>query len=154
MAETNNASANFSFDFVTSAVNVTLNTSPAGLAYSVDGANYTTPQNFSWVPGANHTLAATGTQSGGAGTQYVWSSWSDGGALSHSIAPNASGAYTANFTTQYYLTMNAGGGGSGGVRPAVGDQFRRECEHQRHGEQRLYFHQLDGQRWRVLFRKQ
>jgi len=35
------------------------------------------------------------------GIQYVWSSWSDSGAMSHTVAPSANMTYTANFTTQY-----------------------------------------------------
>src|SRR5437899_12901282 len=38
--------------------------------------------------------------------------------MSHTITPSTSGTYTANFTTQYYLTMNAGTGGT--VSPASG----------------------------------
>jgi uncharacterized repeat protein (TIGR02543 family) len=41
----------------------------------------------------------------------VWNSWSGGGAISHSIAPTKNTTYTANFATQYSLTMNAGSGG-------------------------------------------
>ncbi|MEO8434722.1 MAG: Calx-beta domain-containing protein, partial [Pyrinomonadaceae bacterium] len=57
-------------------------------------------------------------QNGGTGTQYVWSNWSDGGAISHSVAPGSSITYTATFTTQYLLTMNAGAGGT--VSPTSG----------------------------------
>ena len=91
---------------------LTFNTSPAGLAYTVDGTNFTTPQTFNWINGSTHTIATTSPQNVGTGVQDVWTSWSDGGALSHTITPLASGAYTANFTTQYDLTMNAGAGGT------------------------------------------
>jgi hypothetical protein len=99
---------------------VTVQTSPAGRTFSVDGTSYSSPQVFNWAPYASHTIATTTPQSGGAGTQYVWSSWSDGGALLHYVAPATDTTYTANFTTQYYLTMNAGSGGS--VSPASGWQ--------------------------------
>jgi len=99
-------------------VAVTVQASLAGLSFTVDGTTYTNAQAFSWTPGSNHTIATTSPQSGGTGVQYVWSSWSDSGSISHTIAPSASGTYTANFTTQYYLTMNAGVGGS--VSPASG----------------------------------
>ena len=42
----------------------------------------------------------------------MWSSWSDGGAISHTVTPTSNSTYTVNFTTQYYLTMSAGAGGS------------------------------------------
>ncbi len=97
---------------------VTVQTSPSGLAITVDGTAYTAPQTFSWLPGSNHTIATTSPQTSGSSTQYVWSSWSDGGAISHPVNPTNSATYTANFITKYYLTMNAGTGG--GVSPASG----------------------------------
>src|SRR5947207_2199743 len=44
--------------------------------------------------------------------------WSDSGAISHTVAPTTNKTYTATFTTQYYLTMVAGAGGT--VTPASG----------------------------------
>ncbi len=113
-----NSSANFTFLFVTSSVPVTVQTSPTGLSLTADGTNYSSTQTFNWVYGSTHTIATTSPQSGGTGVQYVWGSWSDGGALSHLVTANTNVTYTANFTTQYYLTMNAGAGGT--VSPASG----------------------------------
>ncbi len=88
---------------------LTVTTTPPGLSITVDGTNYTSPQTFSnWTSGSSHTIGTSNTQSGGTGTQYVWSNWSDGGSISHTItAPSNSTTYTANFTTQYYLTMTS-----------------------------------------------
>jgi Divergent InlB B-repeat domain len=99
-------------------VQVTVQTSPAGLSFSVDGTTYTSAQTFSWVPGSSHTIATTSPQSGGTGVQYVWTRWSDNGAISHTVAPTTNKTYTANFRTQYYLTMTHGTGGN--VSPASG----------------------------------
>jgi len=99
-------------------VQVTVQTNPVGRSFSVDGTPYTATQIFSWISGSSHTIATTSPQSGEAGIQYVWSSWSDSQPISHSVAPTANTTYTANFTTQYYLTMNTGAGG--GVTPASG----------------------------------
>ena len=44
--------------------------------------------------------------------RYVWSSWSGGGATSHTVAPTTNKTYTAAFMTQYYLTMSHGTGGT------------------------------------------
>ena len=86
---------------------------PAGLSVSVDGVSSTTPCNFQWIPGSTHTIAASGPQSGGVGIQYVFASWSDAGAASHTITvPASPTTYTANFATQYYLTTSATSGGS------------------------------------------
>jgi len=107
-----NQSANFTFNFVTNTISVTVQANPSGVSFAVDGTNYTSGQTFNWTPGSNHTIATTSPQSGGTGVQYVWSSWSDSGTMSHTITPTTNSTYTANFTTQYYLTMSAGAGGS------------------------------------------
>src|SRR5882724_1723280 len=120
IAEYRNDSSKFTFNFVTNtnAVSVTVQANTPGLSFAVDGTNYTGAQTFNWAPGANHTIATTSPQSGGAGVQYIWGSWSDGGVVSHIVSPSVATTYTANFTTQYYLTMSAGAGGS--VSPASG----------------------------------
>jgi hypothetical protein len=92
---------------------VTVQTSPGGLARSVDGVNYSAypPQTFSWAADSTHTIATTTPQSGGPNIRYYFSSWSDGGAISHTVTPTKNTTYTAKFGTQYYLTMNGGTGG-------------------------------------------
>ena len=102
----------------TSTIKVTVGTSPSGRTFTVDGTTYSAAQTFSWKSGSSHTIATTSPQSGGTGIQYVWSKWSDGGAISHSVAPTSNTTYTAKFTTQYFLTMNAGTGGT--VEPSSG----------------------------------
>lgn len=97
---------------------ITVQTNPAGLSFSVDGTPYSSAQTFSWVSGSNHTISTTSPQSGAPGTQYAWTNWSDSGAISHSVAPTSATTFTANFTTQYLLTMTAGAGGS--VSPPSG----------------------------------
>ncbi len=113
----NNVSGgSFTFNFVTNAIGVTIQTSLSGLSFAVDGTNYTSSRTFNLTPGSSHTISTSSPQNGGAGIQYAWSGWSDGGAISHVIAPLTSFTGTANFTTNYFLTMNAGPGGS--VSPA------------------------------------
>ena len=104
--------------FIQDPVRVTVQTSPAGLTFSVDGTTYTSAQMFSWQLGSSHTIATTSPQDGGTGVRYVWSNWSGGGAISHTVAPTTNRTYTANFNTQYYLTMTHGTGGT--VSPASG----------------------------------
>ena len=104
--------------FIQNPVQVTVQTSPAGRTFSVDGSSYTAAQTFSWQPGSSHTIATTSPQSGGTGVQYVWTSWSGGGAISRTIAPTTNKTYTATFRTQYHLTMIPGTGGS--VSPMSG----------------------------------
>jgi uncharacterized repeat protein (TIGR02543 family) len=109
---TNEAGGNFTFTFLTTPINVTVQTIPAGYSFTADGVTYTNAQTFNWTQGSAHALATVSPQNAGAGAQDIWTSWSDGGAISHVIEPLESATYTANFTNQYYLTMNAGTGGS------------------------------------------
>src|ERR1043166_2611774 len=94
--------------FIQNSVQVTVQTNPAGHSFSVDGATYTSSQSFSWNPGSSHTIATTSPQGAGTDVQDIWKNWSDNSAISHTVAPTSSKTYTANFTTQYYLTMTEG----------------------------------------------
>src|SRR5206468_338231 len=89
------------------------------LAFTVDGTSYSSTQTFSWASGSSHTIATTSPQSGGTGVRYMWTKWSDGGAISHTVAPTTNQTYTATFKTQYYLTITRGTGG-GTVSPTSG----------------------------------
>uniref|UniRef100_Q01T07 Bacterial repeat domain-containing protein n=1 Tax=Solibacter usitatus (strain Ellin6076) TaxID=234267 RepID=Q01T07_SOLUE len=100
-------------------ISVTVTSAPAGRNLTVDGSACTAPCSFTWISGSSHTIATAGTQAGGAGTQYVFSGWSDGGAASHTFVPSA-GTYTANFTTQYYLTSGASPSAGGAISPSSG----------------------------------
>ena len=100
---------------------VTVTTAPPGRSLTVDSAPCTSPCGFQWVAGSNHTIATSTTQAGGAGTQYVFSNWSDAGAASHAVTtPSSTVTYTANFTTQYYLTTSANPAAAGSIVPASG----------------------------------
>src|SRR5204863_4018150 len=90
---------------------VTVQATPAGRTFSVDGADYIAANTFYWTRGSSHTIATTTPQAGDPGVRYYFSSWSDGGAISHTVAPTQNTTYTAKFGTQYYLTMTAGTGG-------------------------------------------
>jgi len=118
---TMNAPKSVTANFTGSTVQHVITSVPAGRSLTVDGAPCTAPCTFQWTPGTNHTIATTTPQAGGTGTQYVFASWSDGGALSHSITASSSPAtYTASFTTQYYLTTAASPAAGGTISPASG----------------------------------
>lgn len=106
------------FKSIPSGVSIAVQTNPPGLTFTVDDVEYTSTQLFEWNPGDDHTIATTSPQGGTPGTQYAWSNWSSGGAISQTVSPEASQTYTANFTTQHYLTMAAGANGA--VSPASG----------------------------------
>ena len=97
----------------------TVSTNPSGLQIAVDSATYSAPHTFNWSPGSSHNLSVSSPQSGPTGTRYVYSSWSDGGAQTHTItAPSSSITYTANFSTQYSLTTSVNPAGAGIVNPS------------------------------------
>jgi YVTN family beta-propeller protein len=95
-------------------VPVTVATVPTGLALNVDGTVVTSPHTFDWLPGSQHVIAASQMQAGTPGTRYIFGSWSDGGAISHTITAPQTGTatYTASFSTQHFVSMVAGSRGS------------------------------------------
>ena len=116
----NNASSsliNVGPGLVTATINV-----PAGISYTFNGQTVTGSQTFNVAPGT-YTLSTTTPQSLGAGIRAVFSSWSDAGAISHSITVGSSPlTITGNFTTQFQLTTAAAPSNGGAVTP-VSDTF-------------------------------
>jgi sugar lactone lactonase YvrE len=88
------ATQSFTLTTTAAAQPISVRTNISGLSFVVDGTTYATPQTFSWAPGTSHTLSTVSPQ-----TQYTFSGWSDGGAISHPIvAPATATTYTAIFT--------------------------------------------------------
>lgn len=108
------------FNPVAPAGNVTITTSPAGLQLIVDSVTVTTP--FKTTPGSHKVSAPTSVTGTGAnaGTQWNFLSWSQGGAASQTATLLANTTYTANYSTNYVLTVNYTGTGSGVVSPNGG----------------------------------
>lgn len=106
-----------------SGVQVTVGTSPSGPSFSVDGTTYTSAQTFTWTVGDTHTIAVTSPQTS-SGTEYTFSSWSDGGALSHTVtASSSTSSYTASFSTSYQLDIAANNSSHGTFTPASGSYY-------------------------------
>ena len=101
---------------------VTITTVPAGLLVSLDGGSFqVAPINTTLVPGTSHVIATQTPQAGPAGVQYAWMNWSDSGAVSHIITiPATATTYTANFQTQYQLTISVTPAIGGAVTPVSG----------------------------------
>jgi hypothetical protein len=91
-------------------------TSPVGRAFIVDGSTYGSLQTFYWPESSIHTIEAPSPQTV-AGTRFVFSSWSDGGAQTHSVAAASSSpvTYTASYSTQYELQISVNPPGSATV---------------------------------------
>jgi len=62
---------------------VTLNTSPPGLQLLIDGVTTLTPVTMDWGWDTTHTLAPVSPQLAAQGVNWVFSSWSDGSASTH-----------------------------------------------------------------------
>jgi len=98
---------------------VTVNTAPPNLLLVVDGLTNVAPVLTNWVFGSGHFLTTIPVQDGTPGTRLVWNSWSNGGLISNQVSPASPITnYVADFTTQYYLTMDSTPGG--GVDPGSG----------------------------------
>jgi Divergent InlB B-repeat domain len=100
------------FTVTTPNIDVTVDTSPVGLSFAVDGVNYTYGKVFSWPEGSSHKISTHASQNGGPGVQYTWNYWNNFGAISQTLSLTNGTTLTANFNAQYFLTMNAGMGGS------------------------------------------
>jgi hypothetical protein len=88
----------------------TVTSTPAmGSGYvSVDSVAQVTPYQAWWDSGSSHTIAAISPVTIISGqSQYVYSSWSDSGAQSHSVSPTAVSTYTISFQLQYYFSVSS-----------------------------------------------
>ncbi len=84
-------------DVLPRTVNLTLTTSPAGLALQLDAQPVSTPLTTPSVVAIMREIGAPATQTSG-GTTYEFVSWSDGGAATHNVStPAANTTYTATY---------------------------------------------------------
>ena len=88
---------------------------------TVDGTTYNyASMAFQWMPGASHTIGTESLHHGGLGEQYVFKRWSDGGAITHAVAPVYASNYLASFDHQYQITTLANPPAGGAISPATG----------------------------------
>jgi uncharacterized repeat protein (TIGR01451 family) len=71
-------------------------TVPTGLQLTVGSFTGTAPFTRTVIQGSRNSLSAPTPQVQG-GTQYAWSSWSDGGAQSHDVIASAAASYSATY---------------------------------------------------------
>jgi len=104
---------------VTIASKGTLQTFTAG-GMGCGAGTYNTPQTLYWTPGANCTVTFLSPHTTQIGTRYTFGGWVDGPVDNPRIftVPPLTTTYTANFSTQYFVTVTAnpakGGTVSGG----------------------------------------
>jgi hypothetical protein len=87
----------------------------AGTDVAVDGATVAAPHQVSWQEAVAHSIDVPSPQSAGAGTRYVYASWSDGGAQTHQVAVTSDSTFTATLGTEYELSTTASPSGAGSV---------------------------------------
>jgi hypothetical protein len=115
-----NATANDPTTITGGPVNVTFSTNPTGFSYSANGISDSTQQTL--TNGTAITLSTTSPQTPST-VEYLWTGWSDGGAMSHTAtisSTTGTAAYTANFAVAYTLTTGANPSIGGTVSPSSG----------------------------------
>jgi glucose/arabinose dehydrogenase len=96
--DSNDATSSTSVDIHPNTGQFTLATNPPGLQLLLDGGPIASGTTIIGVVGQPRIIGVVSPQTAG-GTTYAFSSWSDGGAASHTInVPVASTTYTAAFT--------------------------------------------------------
>ena len=105
-------------------VGVTITTSPGGMEFTVDSTLYPSGTTVFVTPGFVHTLGVPTPQSGGAGTQYVFTQWPDSVTDNpRSVLLSAPASLTADFNTQYQLTTAVSPAGDGTVTTPTSGTF-------------------------------
>ncbi|HKZ47884.1 MAG TPA: Ig-like domain-containing protein, partial [Thermoplasmata archaeon] len=84
---------------------VTVDTNPPGLAFTIDDVPYGSAATLWMDEGSVHWVNTTSPQAGVAGEQFVFVDWSDGPAMNHQVTADMAKAVTANFQRQYQVTV-------------------------------------------------
>jgi len=107
-----------------------LGSDAVGTLISIDGTNYgysQFPLSFNWAPASTHTVVATDPLTAASGKQYRWASWTNGDGLAGVsgtyTTPTSPQTVTANYVTQYQLTIQASPSGGGTTNPVVGSYW-------------------------------
>ncbi|RKZ32366.1 hypothetical protein DRQ19_04170, partial [bacterium] len=95
----------------TSTVHVTVKTSFPGGKVKVDGVEHDSPYNDTWIVRSVHTIGVDSVQATVSGIRHIFINWNDGGAITHRVSTTVPTVYMAYFSTQFYLTVEAGGHG-------------------------------------------
>ena len=83
-------------DLQPATVGLTFQTTPTGLELTVGSTTETATLTRTVIKGSTNSISAPTPQTLGA-TDYVFGSWSDGGAVAHNIVANAAATYTATY---------------------------------------------------------
>src|SRR5436309_14395083 len=80
---------------------LTASTNPAGLKVQIDGATYTSPAQKVVVIGSTHSVSTPDPQVINPTARYIWTSWSDGGARTHTVTADIDLTGVASFKKQF-----------------------------------------------------
>ncbi len=89
----------------------------ASVTATVNGVSYTLPAIVAVPANLPAVVTMTSPQAGASGVRYAFASWSDGGAVSHTITPTGNVTLSASFTTQFQLTTSVHPVNAGTVTP-------------------------------------
>jgi uncharacterized protein (TIGR03437 family) len=81
-------------------------TNPANMQLYADGVLLQTPTSLQWGEGTVHSIAALATQNDSLFQPWIFTSWSDGGALSHAYTVGST-PYPENITANYTPGVHA-----------------------------------------------
>lgn len=99
---------NGSLTVTSSAIPVTITTNVlGGTQVIVDGTSYIAPHTAYWEVGSQHQISVASLQTIGSDTRYFFQNWSDGGDQTHTVTVNQTMTITANYATQYLLTVES-----------------------------------------------
>lgn len=103
MTEPKNVIANFGRK-----VEITVMADPDDLTFIVDDTTHNTPQTFTWIENAEHTLSAVFAQQEINGERMAFDYWTDGGNLTHIYTvPGTDDTVVVHFKRQYLLQLNS-----------------------------------------------
>jgi hypothetical protein len=109
------APATFSAVFVPGGTYTIATSLNASGTETVDGQVYNGPASFNWDVASAHTFSVPAEIDGPTGTQYIFTSWSDGVTTTQRriAAAAATNTYIAKYATQYLVTTTVSPSGAG-----------------------------------------
>jgi uncharacterized repeat protein (TIGR02543 family) len=103
---------------------ITVNSVPSGLNFSVDSVAYKSPHTFRWIAGSMHRVCADSIQDGDEGYRYSFISWNNTPDRCFDyVVPEQDDEVTVNYDTQVFLTTTVSPDGTGEVIPSPPGQW-------------------------------
>ncbi|MDZ7265520.1 MAG: T9SS type A sorting domain-containing protein [candidate division KSB1 bacterium] len=81
---------------------------------TIDGRTKKTPFDTSWSYGSSHTIGTISPQNKTPQNRFAFKSWSDGGAMTHSVLVKSDTTFVLNMTEEFLLTIQSPHGAAKG----------------------------------------